>query len=204
MGYYQCKHGTSNCGLCPKDDYESLRARVAELEAEAGKWRVLHKAVSVALEAAHNREARSARLEAQEASESSFAGWQRRLKFSSNGEVHPWEQCSAHEATDHFDRSHRHEYRQIFTIPQPTPNVKAAVAAVLRKAAEACQIVMQAKFEGGTAYDALEAILEIPHDDSALREICLSVAIEVFNECVIDGKSSSELNNIVYKALNKL
>lgn len=44
------------------------------------------------------------------------AGWQRRLKFSSNGQVHQWELCKTSEATDAFERSPHHEYRQIFTM----------------------------------------------------------------------------------------
>lgn len=52
------------------------------------------------------------------------AGWQRRLKFSTNGQVHQWELCKTSEATDNFERSPHHEYRQIFTMQsqaqQPT------------------------------------------------------------------------------------
>lgn len=44
------------------------------------------------------------------------AGWQRRLKFSTNGQVHQWELCKTSEATDAFERSPHHEYRQIFTV----------------------------------------------------------------------------------------
>lgn len=73
------------------------------------------------------------------------------------------------------------ETRICYTTPQPTPTVQSAVAAAYRKAAEVCQIVMQAKFEGGTAYDALEAILAIPHDDSALRETCNAIIEETLD-----------------------
>lgn len=48
------------------------------------------------------------------------AGWQRRLKHADNGAIPQWELCLASEATDHFNRSPHHEYRQI-SAALPTP-----------------------------------------------------------------------------------
>lgn len=59
----------------------------------------------------------------------------------------------------------------LYTTPQPTPTVKAAVAAALRKAAD---VVSGASVEWLADYPELktihEEILAIPHDDSALEQ----------------------------------
>ncbi|MDZ4049265.1 MAG: hypothetical protein U1D54_03875 [Limnobacter sp.] len=45
-----------------------------------------------------------------------FAGWQRRYKFPSTpGQICAWEQCSAKEATDPFEKKPAYEYRKIYT-----------------------------------------------------------------------------------------
>lgn len=64
-----------------------------------------------------------------------------------------------------------HVGMRLYTTPQPTPIVQAAVAAALRKAAGICW--ERRSIEGG--YCA-EAILAIPHDDSALREFGVKIA----------------------------
>lgn len=64
---------------------------------------------------------------------------------------------------------------------QPLFRTPPTTAAALKKAVEVCQIVIQAKFEGGTAHDALEAILSIPSDDSALRELCNEIAAQAYS-----------------------
>lgn len=97
----------------------------------------------------------------------------------------------------------RRNIAPLFTTPQPTPTVQAAVAAALRKAADTCQSVIHAKFEGGTAHEALEAILALPHDDSALREICIRVADEAAKA---EAKGLLQINykNIVDRVLGEV
>ena len=50
--------------------------------------------------------------------------WQRRRKFALTsdpaGKVYQWEQCSAREATGHFEREAGCEYRALYTLP-PAP-----------------------------------------------------------------------------------
>lgn len=50
--------------------------------------------------------------------------WQRRRKFAlasdPAGKVYQWEQCSAREATGHFEREAGYEYRALYTLP-PAP-----------------------------------------------------------------------------------
>lgn len=78
----------------------------------------------------------------------------------------------------------------LYTQP---PQTQAAVSAALRKAAEVCREFEKSKWEhvhdtimkGGslkpkTFAEVEQAILALPHDDSALRSIVKNVAMEVF------------------------
>jgi len=57
---------------------------------------------------------------------------------------------------------------------------QAAVAAALRKAADMCNYQLKEhRYMPTVAHSVEDAILALPHDDSALREICMRVAREV-------------------------
>lgn len=90
-----------------------------------------------------------------------------------------------------------------FTAPQPTPTVQAAVAAALRKAEEVCGKYVGA--EGSAMRVQMERELaRIPHDDSALRAICMRVAVEINSIVVIQGsKSMDDLEAIVNRVLGE-
>jgi hypothetical protein len=96
----------------------------------------------------------------------------------------------------------------LYTAP---PQTQAAVSAALRTAAEVLEVgeydVVKETYCGNVYEDATatinelqKAILALPQDDSALRELCLRVAEEVNyseGEC-----TTAELQDIVGRVLN--
>lgn len=82
------------------------------------------------------------------------------------------------------------QQKALYTQP---PTTRAAVSAALRKAAEVCGNLPMCE----VAKAAFDGVRSLPHDDSALRDICLRVAREV------DYCSGQNLDELVDRVLGE-
>lgn len=166
------------------DEIESLRARVAELEADNKEMNSHLSRIgailddvdylgehSVGVQALKNR---VAELEAGMGEPVAWYIFEKDMATTD----HEW----ANENSDMVE--------PLYTTPQPTPTVQAAVAAAMRKAAEVCEQTRKAHddefnhYKQGLSQGAKMCcinILSIPHDDSALREICSAIIEETLD-----------------------